>query len=62
MGHGGGVITVVAETAYNHVSPVLSRSEPARLHCKLNRLRPQKSILPEIVLKTYMNVWERILL
>ena len=42
MAHRCGVVAVVAETATNRVSLVLSSSEPARRHTKFNQLRSKK--------------------
>ena len=36
MSHGGGVATVAAEAATNHLVPMLSSSESARLYCDFN--------------------------
>ena len=42
MAHGGEVITVDADTAINHVTPVFPSSEPERFHCKVYYLLPKK--------------------
>jgi hypothetical protein len=41
MPRGGAVSSVVAEDATKRVAPVLSSSELAQSHCKLDHLRPK---------------------